>query len=570
MTRGRRLSAVLVGAVSALLLGRIAAILYANSAWYSALGAGAVWSEKLRDIAFLYGGAFAIGAAAAAASFVAVRGSISALIVQRKVGDVEFAEEISHQRISVFIALLAFSISAVSLAVLPSWTDLALWRSGVSFGETDPYFQLDLSFYVTWFPLELAAYIWAFTLLAITSLATVALYALTPSLRWNHRGVRVTAYARRHLTLLAMLLVLFTAWGYRLDAYQALFTGSGADGAFTRLDHQWRVPLEIGLSIVTVGAALVLLAAGWMGQTRSVLGMVSLLLIAALVVKIALPWGARTIGYGVGGSGEDAPYRATRALFTRRAFARDSDRSARDSVTARRSRDSTPAAPTAQRDTRSMAVYPGARGFALVNDSAGRIPAPHLGTGAARLMTAWALQNPHLLDADIPPTAAVITTRDVRDRVAAVAPVFWQGDSISGGAGPDSNWAVELFSTSRYYPLSTPRLVSGNVVTYARHAATAYVQAATGRVTIVPDTNPDPIAAAWFRALPGSYLAASAPSAPAQPSSPRRDGRAPTTADSAFRSSVARVYQRMRDALAAGNLKAFGEAFDSLGVVIRR
>lgn len=569
MTRGRRLSAVLVGAVVALLLGRTAAVVYANGAWYDALGASAVWRERLRDVVALYGGAFAIGAAVAASSFWAVSGSVSTLIVQRKVGEVEFAEEISSGRISLFIALLAFSVSALSLAMLPSWTDLAIWRAGVSFGEMDPYFQLDLSFYVTWFPLELAAYIWSFTLLALTSVATVALYALTPSLRWNPRGIRVTAYARRHLTLLAVLLILFTAWGYRLDAYQALFTGSGPDGGFTRLDHEWRVPLEIGLSIVTVGAALVLLAAGWMGQTRTVLATVSLLLIAALVVKLVLPWGARAVGYGVGVSGEDAPYGATTALFTQRAFALDSDRKVRDSAAATPARDSASAEAMDARDARSMLVYPGAHGFALLNDSIGRIPAPHLGTGPARLMTAWALQNPHLLDNDIPPTAAVITTRDVRERVAAIAPVFSQGESLRGGAGPNSSWVVELFSTSRYYPLSTPRLVGGGVVTYARHAATAYVQAATGRVTIVPHVNPDPIAAAWFRAFPGSYLSPSAPSAPAPvPQRPRAVTGASGPADSAYHNAVARVYRRMRAALAAGNLEAFGAAFDSLGVVV--
>jgi hypothetical protein len=38
--------------------------------------------------------------------------------------------------------------------------------------------------------------------------------------------------------------------------------------------------------------------------------------------------------------------------------------------------------------------------------------------------------------------------------------------------------------------------------------------------------------------------------------------------DSTFRSAVTRLYNRMRAALAAADLKAFGIAYDSLGALI--
>jgi hypothetical protein len=40
--------------------------------------------------------------------------------------------------------------------------------------------------------------------------------------------------------------------------------------------------------------------------------------------------------------------------------------------------------------------------------------------------------------------------------------------------------------------------------------------------------------------------------------------------DSAFRANVTRLYLRMRGALVAGDLKSFGIAYDSLGLVIGR
>jgi hypothetical protein len=46
------------------------------------------------------------------------------------------------------------------------------------------------------------------------------------------------------------------------------------------------------------------------------------------------------------------------------------------------------------------------------------------------------------------------------------------------------------------------------------------------------------------------------------PQSPR------STSDAAFRAAVTRLYNRMRAALAAANLKEFGIAYDSLGALI--
>ncbi|MEO5903296.1 MAG: hypothetical protein ABIQ55_04725, partial [Gemmatimonadaceae bacterium] len=42
----------------------------------------------------------------------------------------------------------------------------------------------------------------------------------------------------------------------------------------------------------------------------------------------------------------------------------------------------------------------------------------------------------------------------------------------------------------------------------------------------------------------------------------------PAESDAAFRANVTRFYARMRGALSAGDLKAFGLAYDSLGAIV--
>ena len=79
-------------------------------------------------------------------------------------------------------ALLDRSVIVLSLAIafllsqlVPAWQQVALVRTGSRFGETDPFFQSDLSFYVAWLPLESAAYQWTLALLISVSAVVIAL-----------------------------------------------------------------------------------------------------------------------------------------------------------------------------------------------------------------------------------------------------------------------------------------------------------------------------------------------------------------------------------------------------------
>jgi uncharacterized membrane protein (UPF0182 family) len=169
---------------------------------------------------------------------------------------------------------------------------------------------------------------------------------------------------------------------------------------------------------------------------------------------------------------------------------------------------------------------------------------------------------------------AVIRTRDVRDRVRTIAPIFVQSDVI--GARPTAGgllWIIDLYVQSDKYPLSTNKHFEGVLVSYRRHAATAYVNGMTGAVTIVRDSSaPDPIAAAWFAAYGDRYLAQSPPKMENAPWPSTRGSRpSPATgavADSAFRMRMLDIYMRMRVALDSGDFKKFGDAFDSLGTAV--
>jgi uncharacterized membrane protein (UPF0182 family) len=155
-------------------------------------------------------------------------------------------------------------------------------------------------------------------------------------------------------------------------------------------------------------------------------------------------------------------------------------------------------------------VHPGARAYRLVVDSLGIIAAPRLRSLGARLAHAWSLQNFRLLFEESAPGTAIVTRRDLRERVAALAPFFEQGSVITPAVVADSlYWIVDLYATSQSYPFSSPITVAGGPRKYFQHAGTAIVAATTGRVHLISATELDPLARSWMSLFPGLFAPAS-------------------------------------------------------------
>jgi uncharacterized membrane protein (UPF0182 family) len=155
---------------------------------------------------------------------------------------------------------------------------------------------------------------------------------------------------------------------------------------------------------------------------------------------------------------------------------------------------------------------PDALAHAVIADSLGEVRAPAFSSWFERLMHAWHLQTPRLLLTELPaPRPKVLFHRDVRERIAAVAPFLTIGPTLQAIARGDSlYWIAELFSTSGEYPLSEPLLFAGEERHYIHHAATAVVQAQTGRVFLVADAVQDPIARSWAHRFPWLFIPRSA------------------------------------------------------------
>lgn len=578
MISRRHIVVGLAVAAAILLAGRVMAVVYTDYAWYRALGAAGLWRERVRDIATIHSASAIAAGGFALLNLSAIRRSIVSLAFPRRMGNVEFGEAVPRRYLDRFALLLALAIAGAMTIVAPRWQQLALVRTGVQFGERDPFFQRDLGFYTAWLPLEHAVYMWFLILLVVVMLVVIGLYALTPSLRWQKNALYVSVHVRRHLAVLGAMLLLAMAWSYRLHGYELLIDGSGPAGAFSYIDHQWLIPAYLSLSVGTVAAAALVLASGWTGQVRASFFTVSAVLVFSVAFDLVLPFVIRRFGRSAAESNE-APYEATRRIFTRRAYglpAAPSSVGPREITRFAGFSDSLRTVATMNRARASALVYPGATGIALAGDGAA-VQAPLLGTGLVRLAHSWSEQRLDLAWNSSPETTKIVRTRDVRERISALMPVFAQGSGLSPAYIADTLvWVVELYSASSTYPLSRHYHLAGDERSYLRHMGTALVNSRTGRVIVVPVGSPDPISAAWRMRFPGVFRAGipdildELRPAPSEPATTARPAAVAAGGDSVFRSEVSRLYARMRGALAAGDLKAFSDAYDSLGTVIGR
>ncbi|HEY0969758.1 MAG TPA: UPF0182 family protein [Gemmatimonadales bacterium] len=318
MTPGRRRLFVALGVAAAvLLLGRLAATVHADRAWYVALGAADLWRAKAANTVILKGGAWLLGTLFLLANLLVVRRSVLKLVVPRRVANIEIDAEVSGRSLLTAAALTAAGVGALLTLAIGDWTTLALARAARPFGEQEFFLEHDLATWTTWLPLERSWYGWSQATLFACTCLVVALYALTPGLRWERGALRTATYVRRHLAVLGALLLLLLAWGYGIERQLALIGGSAADmevvtGTLSAL---------LVLSILTGAIAVLVLWAGYVGQTRLAFAGVTLVLVAAIGLQHILPAALRWVRRAGTAEGDAWSPGSTRAQFTRRAYA---------------------------------------------------------------------------------------------------------------------------------------------------------------------------------------------------------------------------------------------------------
>ncbi len=325
--KARRWWLLAIGGIAlALLAGRALSAAYADFRWYEAMGALPLWRARFATVSTLRLASGAVATAFIFANLWAVRRTVVSLRLPRRLGNIEIAEEVPSPYLLAVAAAIAILFGALVTLPAETWTGFMLSRIGVPFNEADPHFQSDLGFYVYWLPVERELYYWSVIAALLVTVLVIFLYALTPSLRWERGRLHISNYVRRHLLVLCAVLMVTLAWSHRLDAFEVLLSGTGEGGALTPSDLDGRIPINLGLSVLTLVAAVMVVIFGWTGQVKIAFIGIATVLLLSLVLDRAIP---PLIGRGDPDSAERArAYVTTRTLYTRRAYGIDLVRTA--------------------------------------------------------------------------------------------------------------------------------------------------------------------------------------------------------------------------------------------------
>ncbi len=143
-----------------------------------------------------------------------------------------------------------------------------------------------------------------------------------------------------------------------------------------------------------------------------------------------------------------------------------------------------------------------------VYDGKGGVP---LGGYLRRLAFGLRFSDPNfVLSSLLEDDSRIIFQRDIRDRIAAVAPYLeFDRDPYPVVLDGRTLWVQDAYTTSAYYPYSQRRTLEtgsgSHTVNYVRNSIKVVVDAYDGDVTLYIVDDTDPVARAWSRAFPDAF-----------------------------------------------------------------
>ncbi|MGW7350624.1 UPF0182 family membrane protein [Streptomyces sp. NPDC054784] len=164
------------------------------------------------------------------------------------------------------VTALVGLISGASAA--GQWRTWLMWVNGVSFGQKDPQFHKDVSFYAFDLPWYRFLLSFGFAAAVLSLLAAGLVHYLYGGLRITSPGARATAQATGHLSVLLGTFVALKAVAYWLDRYGLAVKGSDfkATDNWTGLkyvDANAYLPAKTILFIIAIICALLFFATLW-------------------------------------------------------------------------------------------------------------------------------------------------------------------------------------------------------------------------------------------------------------------------------------------------------------------
>jgi uncharacterized membrane protein (UPF0182 family) len=299
--------------------------LYTDWLWFREVQFTSVFVTVLRTEVFL-------GAVTAAAFFLILYGNV--LLARRLAPrDVLVAVDDalglpSPEVLESYVRRLALPLS-VALALIAGWLGTGRWElvlkalNPTPFGIRDPLFDRDVAFYVFRLPLWNSLLGWLMGVLFFSGLAALAVYLCTGGIRVSPGGLAIARRARGHLLVLAALLLLLKAAGYRLAMFDLLFSQRGVAFGAGYSDVNAQLPVLKALIIVAGVVAALCLATIRLRSWRPLLGGAAALVGLAILGGVMYPGVIQRYQVSPNEIVKEKPYIDFNIRYTRLAYGLD-------------------------------------------------------------------------------------------------------------------------------------------------------------------------------------------------------------------------------------------------------
>jgi hypothetical protein len=223
----------------------------------------------------------------------------------------------------LYLGISLFAAYLVSSVAVDNWIVVQQYINRVPFGTTDPIFSKDLGFYffnLTFYKFAYGTLMMALILLFITLGSIYLINASTDLLFGNWRQF---SFAKGHLATLLAAIFLLKAWGYKLAAYDILFSPAGIVYGATYSDIFARLLSYRILLLLSIIIAAVILANIFVKKFKWILISLGTWVLVAFLMGSVYPSLIQKLVVQPNEFNKEKPYIENAIKYTRQAYSLD-------------------------------------------------------------------------------------------------------------------------------------------------------------------------------------------------------------------------------------------------------
>ena len=295
---------------------------YADLLWFRSVGFVDVWQTSLFTKIYLFiGFGLATAAIISLNIYLAFRKRPVYVPVSVETDNLErYRAQLEPIRrlasIGIFLVIFYFAGTAGTRF----WQQWLLFRNSTDFGQVDPQFGLDISFFAFKLPMYQALIGWGISTIVLAIIAAAAVHYIYGGIRTQVKEERTTVAARVQLSILLGLLVLLKAVAYWFDRYALTLKEGRLITGLTYSDVNALLPAKSILAAIAVICSLLFFAniirKSWLLPTAGV----ALMVIASVLIAGVYPAAIQQFQVKPSESTKEAPFIQRNIDATRDAY----------------------------------------------------------------------------------------------------------------------------------------------------------------------------------------------------------------------------------------------------------